>query len=170
MSNLPGEYTTFIDPTGKVETQPKTLFTHAGQLYATKVKPLVRPFLTVYICPTENMTPFFFPPEFPGGAAPNELRGLHRHPPTDSGQTGTANGGVQTADGSPVKMAHVTDGTSNTIMVGEIRSWDPVNFFRDAVSGTDFGNQARYFPFQLGAGAVATNGLDDWDSHFETGR
>ena len=48
--------------------------------------------------------------------------------------------------------------------------WDPVNgFFKDSAFPTSqwFGEQQRYFPNWCGA--VAENGLDDWDSHLKIG-
>ena len=62
-------------------------------------------------------------------------------------------------------IAQITDGTSNTIIAGEIRGWDPVDKFRCNMDNQDFAQQNRYFPTWVGT----VNDLDDWDAHIRLG-
>lgn len=158
---LSREYARFIDPTAQQNPNPTRI--RATPSYTAKVKPLLNTALNVFLCPTDNMTPVFHPVS---GHSRSNYMGCHGN----SNDGGTANGnGIFRRRRGTVKIAHVTDGTSNTICVGECRGWDPVNGFRDSSFPNSqwFGENQRYFPTWVGG--VAENGLDDWDSYLKIG-
>jgi prepilin-type processing-associated H-X9-DG protein len=74
-------------------------------------------------------------------------------------------------------MAHVTDGSSNTIMVGEITAWDKtwqnLDYDANCKNPVPYGDQARYFPTWVGAVArneiTGATTVDDWDAHLKIG-
>ena len=152
----------FIDPTGKINPNPPEI--RQAPNYATKVKPLTAVVIAAFICPADNQTPMFHPSS---GAAKSNYAGNH----------GTSNsGGINLSDPgngmfrrrrSIVKLANVTDGTSNTIMVGEVSPFDKRYGNIDSASGEAYGPSARYFPTWVGA--VSTNSVDDWDAYLKIG-
>jgi len=130
--------------------------------FTANVKPLIATLIPTYICPSD-LTP-------------------NNHPKSNAGRSNYAgNFGNWNDGGAPppnkkwngmlgrrrcsVRLKEVTDGLSNTILVGEVRGWDPFNFFKDKASGTDFGSNARYFPVWVGQVDLD----DDWDSTLRIG-
>jgi len=162
---LSKEYTRFIDPTGKLDPNPIRI--RQAPNFNTMVKPLISTAIPTYICPIENMTPMFHPVS--GAARTNYAACVGTS--NDGGLSPSKMNGAFLRRRSVVKITHITDGTSNTILVGEIRAWDPVNQFRDSATGQDFGDQKRYFPTWVGAVAVTSGGVnvDDWDAHLKLG-
>jgi len=153
---LSAEYTLFIDPHGLKDPNPNTIAGAAN--YTTKVQPIIAQIIPTYICPVE-MSPMNHPKS---GAGKLNYAGC----------LGTSNdGGNGMADGiikryrEKVRLAEVTDGTSNTIIVGEMRGWDPVRQATDAATGQNYGSNQRYFPTWCGTVALD----DDWDAHLRIG-
>jgi len=155
-NRLQEQYTTFIDPKGGSDPNPTEI--RLAPNYTTIVKPLIAKIIPTYICPIE-LSPMNHPKS---GAGKSNYAGC----------LGTGNdGGNGKSDGVirrrryTCRIIEITDGTSNTIVVGEVRGWDPVNRFKDAVSGTDFGSNNRYFPTWVGAVDLD----DDWDAFLRVG-
>ncbi len=164
---LSREYTRFIDPTAKLDPSPIRVREAAN--YQTKVLPLIQSTIQTYICPMDNFTPLHHPVS---GAAKTNYAGCIGTS-NDGGTSGNANGIFRRLRFT-VKIAQVTDGTSNTIMVGEIRTWDPIYQNLDFTYNPPlvYGDQQRYFPTWVGAVARSTTGTttaDDWDCHLKIG-
>ncbi len=156
---LSREYTTFIDPAAKADPVPNQIRNATN--YATRVKPLIATIIPVYICPSDNLTPMNHPRSGAGRSNYFACMGTSN----DGGPNPSTANGVFKRRRNTVKIALITDGTSNTIMVGEVRGWDPVNKFRDASSGQDFGSNQRYFPTWVGSVDLD----DDWDASLRLG-
>jgi prepilin-type N-terminal cleavage/methylation domain-containing protein len=167
---LSREYPRFIDPTAKLDPNPIRVRQAAN--YQTKVLPLIKTIIPAYICPMDNQIPMFHPVT---GAAKANYAGCHGTS-NSGGQNLTDRGnGMFRRRRSIVKVAHVTDGTSNTIMVGEITAWDKVYQNLDYAYNPPrlYGDQQRYFPTWVGAVARSeTTGattVDDWDVYLKIG-
>jgi prepilin-type processing-associated H-X9-DG protein len=115
----------------------------------------------VYECPSEPS-----PKNHPrNGAAKLDYAGCHGT--FNDGGAGDGNG-VFPRRMRTTRMLKITDGTSNTIMVGEMRAWDPVNKHFCFLDSIDWAETNRYFPTWVGAVAEGSN-LDDWDAYLRLG-
>jgi len=148
---LEAEYTTFIDPRGNLDPNPATITGAAN--FTTKVQPLIATPIKTYLCPSDP-SPLIHPKN---GTARSNYAGCYGT--TNDGGTFPSKGdGVFLRRRMAINMLKITDGTSNTIMVGEVRGYDPLY-------GLDFGSNARYFPTWAGPTALD----DDWDSILRIG-
>jgi prepilin-type N-terminal cleavage/methylation domain-containing protein/prepilin-type processing-associated H-X9-DG protein len=154
---LEGRYTLFIDP--RAQRDPNPVEIRQGNNYATAVKPLIATIIPTYTCPIDQ-SPLNHPKSTAGRTNYAACMGT-----SNDGANGTGNGIILRARYKK-RIADILDGTSNTILVGEVRGWDPVNGFKDAASGTDFGSNNRYFPTWVGGGVDLD---DDWDATLRLG-
>lgn len=153
---LSKEYTLFIDNHGARDPVPAEI--RQAPNFATNVKPLIATVLPVFLCPTDP-SPKNHPKS--GAGRSNYLGNMG-----NSNDAGTGKGnGVILRRRFKTRIPDITDGTSNTVLVGEVRGWDPVNFYKDAATNSDFGSNQRYFPVWVGL--VDLN--DDWDAVLRLG-
>ena len=158
-SRLSAEYTLFIDPKGYKDPNPAEI--RLAVNYATKVKPLIGTIIPTYLCPTD-LTPLNHPKS---GAGRTNYAACHGTA-NDAAVTPSQANGIFPRRRQYKRIADVIDGTSNTILVGELRGWDPINGFKDsATPGVDFGSNNRYFPTWVGSVDLD----DDWDAHMRLG-
>lgn len=160
------EYTRFINPqvraSGPNALDPVPQLIKQAPNFNTNVKPLIATVIPTYVCPAD-----LTPPNHPNNGA-----GKTNY----AGCLGTSNdGGNGNADGVICRrrwsrrMAEIVDGTSNTILVGELTDYRDGIGFRSIPDfpNNDWGDQSRYFPTWVGA--VGLNGVDDWDCHLRIG-
>jgi prepilin-type N-terminal cleavage/methylation domain-containing protein len=153
---LSKEYTRFVDNNGVRDPSPAEI--RQATNYAANVKPLMATPIGVYMCPSD-VSPKNHPKS--GASRSNYLGNMG-----NSNDAGNGKGtGVILRRRFKTRLADITDGTASTVLVGEVRGWDPVNFYKDAASGSDFGANARYFPVWVGC--VDLN--DDWDAIMRLG-
>lgn len=156
---LASNYTRFINAKGRVTPpSPVQIRNASGGLNA--VKPLIGTVISTYICPAE-VSPMNHPRT---GAGKTNYAACHGTS-NDGGANPPRANGVFPRRGFFTRMAQIKDGTSHTIMVGEVRGYDDVNKFFDAATGQDFGSLQRYFPTWVGS----VDGDDDWDAHMRVG-
>jgi prepilin-type N-terminal cleavage/methylation domain-containing protein/prepilin-type processing-associated H-X9-DG protein len=158
---LQAKYTLFIDPKGLNPPNPAEI--RQGNTYA-QVKTLIQTKIPTYLCPSE-VSPDNHPRTGGNGHQGAKTCYAGNHGTFNDGGGNPAGNGIFPRRKKVVKLAQIVDGTSNTIMVGEVRGWDPVNKFKDAATGQDFGDGARYFPTWAGA----VDGPDDWDAYLRLG-
>ena len=162
--NLETKYSRFINPKGEIlglsTWQPNPTQIRQAPNYATVVKPLIAQVVPTYLCPSEQCA--LFHPK--SGAARTNYAGNHGS--FNDGGGLPAGNGIFPRRGKIVRIRDVADGLSNTIIVGELRGWDPVNFVKDSAFPTqDFGENNRYFPTWVGSVDLT----DDWDCHMRIG-
>jgi prepilin-type N-terminal cleavage/methylation domain-containing protein/prepilin-type processing-associated H-X9-DG protein len=144
------EYTLFIDPRGARDPSPTTIA--GAPNYATKVQPLLAQLIPTYLCSLE-IAPFNHPKSGVGKTSYAGCLGT-----SNDGGSGLSDGVIRRQRHFRTAMAEITDGTSNTILVGELRSYDDINRL-------NFGSNDRYFPTWCGTIALD----DDWDAHLRVG-
>lgn len=168
-SNLASRYTRFIDPKGSRNggTSPSPSQIRQATNYATTVLPLIATNLEVFMCPSD-----VGPRNHPiNGAGRTNYAACHGNS-NDGGANPFRANGIFPRRGFVIKIAQVIDGTSNTVLIGELRMWDPVNKWRDASSGQDFGPDSRYYPTWVGTVGRSLAGadtVDDFDNSMRLG-
>ena len=168
---LAAMHTRWINPKGTQDPSPSQI----RQLpnYNAQVLPLISTKIDTFIC-NSDPGPFFHPRD---KAARTNYAGLHGTA-NDNGNTPSRADGIFPRRRQYTRMVQITDGTSNQILVGEIRTVDPVNQALEndpsaGFFGQPWGEDARYFPTWVGpVGRDASTGANinaDWDCCLKIG-
>jgi prepilin-type N-terminal cleavage/methylation domain-containing protein/prepilin-type processing-associated H-X9-DG protein len=164
--NLAGQYTRFIHPSpdGNAAKDPNPVRIRDAAGYKTApfpVKTLIATVIPIYLCPAD-LPPLFHPRT---GAAKTSYAGNYGTSNDGGTDLSPKSDGIIRRRRSVTTMAQVTDGTSNTVLVGEMTDYRDKWQFKDSASGQDWGSLNRYFPTWCGT----VDGDDDFDAILRLG-